>query len=252
MPPQPKENTKKKMSHLTANHIKLASFELVNSSGWQYGQSFPKPEGMEKQSFYVGPFFVISQRLRIKCSQDLDCVTGKVETNSVNETQHVFRKYINQKDFDSDKGNKTWLGEFEKNPSKYGFEHTPNRTAAKPDRITEVIMKETGQKGFQYTVNYDGEGHFQCNCQHYKHHPNTCCKHINAAIDYHCFEIAMTPREQDVNGKANPKWAPYTTTAMLTGCLLNTKPVKRTFMGFTDIVTDLRNEEPSRKKRRKK
>ena len=239
------------MSHLTANHIKMGSFELVNSSGWQYGQSFPKIEGMVKQSFYVDPFCVIQQRLRIKSSQDLDCVTGKVETNSVNKTQHVFRKYINQKDFDSDKGNKTWLEEFEKNPSKYGFEHTPNRTAAKPDRITEVIMKETGLPGFKYTVNYDGEGHFQCNCQHHKHHPNTCCKHINAAIDYYCLEVAMTPREQ--NGKETPKWAPYTTTAMLTGCLLHRKPVKRAFPGYTDIVIDLSEEgeeEPSRKKRR--
>jgi len=237
------------MSHLTANHIKVASFELVDSSGWQYGQSFPNVEGMAKQSFYVDPFCVISQRLRIKSSQDLDCVTGKVETNSVNKTQHVFRKYINQKDFDSDKGNKTWLEEFEKNPSKYDFEHTPNRTAAKPDRITEVIMKETGLPGFKYTVNYDGEGHWECNCQHHKHHPNTCCKHINAAIDYYCLEVAMTPREQ--NGKETPKWAPYTTTALLTGCLLNTKPVKRTLPVNTNTRKDM-SEEKKKKLSRKK
>jgi hypothetical protein len=240
------------MSHLTANHIKSGSFELVNSSGWQYGQSFPKIEGMVKQSFYVDPFCVIQQRLLIKSSQDIDCVTGKVETTPVNETQHVFRNYINQKDFDSDKGNKTWLEEFENYPSKYGFEHTANRTVDNPDRITDVIMKETGLPGFKYTVNYDGEGHWECNCQHHHKHPNTCCKHINAAIDYYCLEVAMTPREQD--GKATPKWAPYTTTALLTGCLLHRKPVKRAFPGYTDIVTDLseEEEEPSRKKRKTK
>jgi len=239
------------MSHLTENHIKLASFELVDSSGWQYGQSFPKVEGMKKQSFYVDPFYIISQRLQIKCSQDLDCVTGKIETNLVNETQHVFRNYKNQKDFDSEKGSKTWLEEFETNPLKYGFEHTPKRTAEKPDRMEDVIMKETGQKGFQYTVNYDGEGHWECNCFHHEHHPNTCCKHINAAIDYYCWEVGMTPRDQSINGKANPKWAPYTTTTMLTGCLLNRKSVKRTFPGFTDIVTDLREEEEYSRKRRR-
>jgi hypothetical protein len=62
----------------------------------------------------------------------------------------------------------------------------------------------------------------------------------------------MVPREK--NGKANPKWLPYTTTALLTGCLLHRKPVKRAFPGYTDIVTDLseEEEEPSRKKRRTK
>jgi len=225
------------MSHLSHNHLKHGSFELKVVNGWQYGQGFQKIEGMVKQSFYVDPFCVIQQRLLIKSSQDLDCVTGNVETTPVNEIQHVFRKYINQQDFDSDKGNKTWLEEFEKNPSKYGFEHTPTRTVDNPDRITDVIMKETGLPGFKYTVNYDGEGHWECNCQHHKHHPNTCCKHINAAIDYYCLEVAMVPREK--NGKANPKWLPYTTRFALSGCLLNRAPVYTAFPGFTDIVWDL-------------
>tara|TARA_B110000858_G_C17682221_1_gene417149 strand:+ start:78 stop:800 length:723 start_codon:yes stop_codon:yes gene_type:complete len=238
------------MSHLTQNHIKHASFELQNISGWQYGQKF-MTIGRNALQFYVTPFRVHDQRIHIKGSDDIDACSKEVIHNELNEKQHVFCTYRTQKDFDADKCSKTWLNEFEGNPEKYDFKHSANRTETNPDQISDVIMKKTGERGFKYTVNFDGNGNWNCNCGHHKHNSTTCCKHINACIDYHCHEVAMIPREE--SGKSNPKWAPYTTTVLLSGCLVNREPIKMTFPGFTDIVWDLTEVlevEPDTKRRR--
>ena len=228
------------MSHLSHNHLKKGSFELKVVNGWQYGQGFQKIDEMGAQQFYVDPFRVGNQCIRVNCCEELDCITNEVVKTYMCEKHHVFRTYTSQKDFDSDKSTKTWLNEFEINPEKYDFKHSVNRTLDNPDQISDVIMNETGKKGFKYTVKYDGNGQWECNCQHYHNHPGKCCKHINACVDYYCLEIAMVPREK--NGKANPKWLPYTTRFALSGCLLNRAPVYTAFPGFTDIVWDLDNE----------
>lgn len=229
------------MSHCSENQLKYGSFELRFVNGWQYGQGFQKIQGMEAQQFYVEPFRVINQCIHVNCCQHFDCVTQSVIKTETDEKQHVFRTYTSQKDFDSDKSTKTWLNEFENNPEKYGFKHSVNRTMNNPDQISDVIMNETGTKGFKYTVKYDGNGQWECNCQHYHNHPGKCCKHINACVDYYFFEIAMVSRET-TNGKSNPKWAAYTTKFALRGCLLNREPYMTTFPGFTDVVWDLFEE----------
>lgn len=235
------------MSHLSDAHIKFGNFELRYSNGWQYGQQFETLEGRSPHRFYVDPFRVLNQCIHVTRSDDTDCVSGDVIQNKVDEKHHVFRKYTSQKDFDKDKGSAAWLKEFEAHPEKYGFTHTSNRTATNPDSISEVIMNETGKAGFKYTVEHEN-GHWKCNCHHYQNNPTSCCKHINACLDYHCLEVSMVPRECQYK----PKWSAYTTTYIINGCLLNRTPQKMIFPGFTDIVIDLAEEETECERPRKK